>query len=257
MERFAGKFALITGGSSGIGLATARAFAAHGARVAITGRDQAGLDAAKELLGDSHIVLKSDAANLMDIDTLYSVIMERFGALDIIFANAGVADGKPMEKTTEEDFDRIFDINVKGVFFTVQRGVPLLRNGASIILNASIAPRMGRAGFSLYAASKAAVRTFARNFSAEFVSRGFRVNVVSPGSIETPIWSRLATDPAKLDATIEAVKSGIPVGRLGTLEEITNVVLFLASDESSYMVGSEITVDGGVTEMRTTSIVSP
>jgi NAD(P)-dependent dehydrogenase (short-subunit alcohol dehydrogenase family) len=256
MQRLAGKFALITGGSSGIGLATAKAFIANGARVAITGRDRKKLDAAKAVLGDDHIALQSDAANLQEIDALFAAIKDRFGALDIIFANAGVAESSPMERVTAGDFDRIFDINVKGVFFTVQKALPLLRNGASIILNASIAPRMGGAGRSLYAASKAAVRTFARNFSSEFASRGFRVNVVSPGTIETPIWSRLTNDRAALDAKMQLVKSGIPLGRLGTMDEVANVVLFLASDESSYMLGAEITVDGGVAEMRTPSIVS-
>jgi NAD(P)-dependent dehydrogenase (short-subunit alcohol dehydrogenase family) len=255
MQRLAGKFALITGGSSGIGLATAKAFVANGARVAITGRDRNSLDAAKETFGDDHIVLQSDTANLREIDALFAVIKERFGSLDIIFANAGVADSSLVEKATEDDFDRIFDINVKGVFFTVQKGLPLLRSGASIILNASIAPRMGGAGRSLYAASKAAVRTFARNFSSEFASRGFRVNVVSPGSIETPIRRRSTGDLAELDAKMQLAKSGIPLGRLGTLEEVANVVLFLASDESSYMLGAEITVDGGVTEMRTSPVV--
>jgi NAD(P)-dependent dehydrogenase (short-subunit alcohol dehydrogenase family) len=253
MVRLAGKFALITGGTSGIGLATAKAFVANGARVAITGRDQKTLDAAKEAIDGDHLAFKCDAANLTEIDTLYAAIKERFGALDIIFANAGVADSSPMEEATELDFDRIFNVNVKGVFFTVQKGLPLLRRGASIILNASIAPRMGRAGLSLYSASKAAVRTFARNFSSEFVSRGFRVNVVSPGSIRTPAWNRLIKDPATFEAMMRVVGSDIPQGRLGTPEEIANVVLFLASDESSYMLGAEITVDGGATEMRTTS----
>jgi NAD(P)-dependent dehydrogenase (short-subunit alcohol dehydrogenase family) len=254
MARLAGKFALITGGSSGIGLATAKAFIAHGARVAITGRDQKKLDAAKEVIDGDPLVFKCHAANLIEIDALYAAIKDRFGALDIIFANAGVGGSNPMEKTTEQDFDRIFNVNVKGVFFTVQKGLPLLRRGASIILNASIAPRMGRAGFSIYSASKAAVRTFARNFSSEFASRGFRVNVVSPGAIETSIWNPLKKDPAAFEATMRLIRSGTPLERLGTPEEIANVVLFLASDESSYMLGGEITVDGGVTEMRTTSV---
>jgi NAD(P)-dependent dehydrogenase (short-subunit alcohol dehydrogenase family) len=252
MQRLAGKFALVTGGSSGIGLATAKAFVANGARVAITGRDQKRLDAAKEIIDGDLLALKCDAANLIEIDALYAAIKERFGALDVIFANAGVVESAPIEKTTEQDFDLIFNVNVKGVFFTLQKALPLLRPGSSIILNASIAPRMGRAGLSLYSASKAAVRTLARNFSSEFVARGFRFNVVSPGSIETPVWNHLI-NPAAYEATMLQVRSGIPVERLGTPEEIANVVLFLASDESSYMLGAEITVDGGITEMRTTS----
>jgi NAD(P)-dependent dehydrogenase (short-subunit alcohol dehydrogenase family) len=253
MQRLAGKFALITGGSSGIGLATAKAFVADGAAVAITGRDQKALDAATDIIGGEHLAFKCNAANLLEIDALYAAIKERFGALDIIFANAGVADSNPMEKVTEQDFDRVFNVNVKGVFFTVQKALPLLRRGASIILNASIAPRMGRAGLSLYSASKAAVRTLARNFSSELVSRGVRVNVVSPGTILTPAWNRLIKDPAAFEATMRQVGSEIPQGRVGTPEEIANVVLFLASDASSFMLGAEITVDGGLTEMRTSS----
>src|SRR3954452_14700422 len=227
MQRLGGKFALITGGSSGIGLATAKAFVANGARVAITGRDQKRLDAAKQIIDGDLLAIKCDAANLIEIDALYAAIKERF-----IFANAGVVESAPIEKTTEQDFDLIFNVNVKGVFFTLQKALPLLRPGSSIILNASIAPRMGRAGLSLYSASKAAVRTLARNFSSEFVSRGFRVNVVSPGSIETPVWNHLIKDPAAFEATMRQVRSGIPAERLGTPEEIANVVLFLASDES-------------------------
>ena len=184
MQRLAGKFALVTGGSSGIGLATAKAFVANGAVVAITGRDQKALDEANNVIDGEHVAFRCDVANLMEIDALYAAIKERFGALDIIFANAGVADSSPMEKATEQDFDRIFNVNVKGVFFTVQKALPL---------------------------------------SAAF------------------------------EATMRLVGFDIPQGRLGTPEEIANVVLFLASDESSYMLGAEITVDGGITEMRTSS----
>ena len=253
--RLQGKLALITGGNSGIGLATAKLFVANGARVVITGRDQKSLDAASAVLGGDVLALRSDASDLKAIDALFAAIKERFGALDILFANAGVSGGGPVEVTTEEEFDWMFDTNVKGVFFTVQKALPLLRKGASIILNSSIAPRVGRPGHALYAASKAAVRTFARNFSSEFASRGIRVNVVSPGPVETPIWGRSGSAPSAVDEILKQVKAGVPLGRLGQPEEVAQAVLFLASDESSFMLGSEITVDGGVTEMRTTSIV--
>jgi NAD(P)-dependent dehydrogenase (short-subunit alcohol dehydrogenase family) len=246
MPRLAGKLALITGGNSGIGLATAKAFVAEGARVAITGRDRDTLEAARRLIGNDTLAIQSDTADLKAIDTLFATIQEKFGSLDILFANAGIGSMTPVEKATEEDFDRIFDVNVKGLFFTVQKALPLLRNGASIILNASIATRTARAGFSVYAASKAAVRTFARNFSAEFVSRGIRVNVVSPGPIDTPIFWRGQKEVAALRQRIEA---DVPLGRMGKPEEIAQAVVFLASDESSFMLGTEIILDGGVTEV--------
>lgn len=255
MQRLQGKLALITGGNSGIGLATAKLFVANGARVIVTGRDQKSLDAASASLGGDVLALRSEASDVKAIDALFAAVKERFGALDILFANAGVSGGGPVESTTEEEFDRMFDTNVKGVFFTVQKALPLLRKGASIILNSSIAPRVGRPGHALYAASKAAVRTFARNFSSEFATRGIRVNVVSPGPVETPIWGRAGSDPSAVDEILKQVKAGVPLGRLGRPEEVAQAVLFLASDESSFMLGSEITVDGGVTEMRTTSIV--
>jgi len=248
MRRLEGKLALITGGSSGIGLATAQAFVAEGARVAITGRDAKSLEAAKREIGNDTLALQSDAGDLKAIDALFAAIKREFGALDILFANAGVGAGGPVETITEEDFDRIFNVNVKGVFFTVQRALPLLRKGASIILNSSIAPRTGRPGLSLYAASKAAVRTLARNLSAELASRGIRVNVVSPGPIDTPIWER-ARDPEIADALRKKVAAGIPLGRMGTADEVASAVVFLASDDSSFMLGSEITVDGGVIEL--------
>jgi NAD(P)-dependent dehydrogenase (short-subunit alcohol dehydrogenase family) len=246
MLRLAGKLALITGGNSGIGLATAKAFVAEGARVAITGRDRDTLEAAKRSIGNDMLAVQSDTADLRAIDTLFATIHEKFGALDILFANAGVASIMPVENTSEDAFDRIFDVNVKGLFFTVQKALPLLRNGASIILNGSVATSTGRAGLSVYAASKAAVRTFARNFSAEFVSRGVRVNVVSPGPIDTPIFWRGQKETAALRQRIEA---DVPLRRMGKPEEIAQTVLFLASDESSFMLGTEIIVDGGVTEL--------
>jgi NAD(P)-dependent dehydrogenase (short-subunit alcohol dehydrogenase family) len=245
MPRLSGKLALITGGNSGIGLATAKAFVAEGARVAITGLDPDALESARRSIGNDTLALVSDVADLNAIDALVAAIRTNFGALDILFANAGVGTSVPVENTTEEEFDRVFNVNVKGLFFTVQKTLPLLRNGASIILNSSIATRTGTAGLSVYAASKAAVRTFARNFSAEFASRGIRVNVVSPGPIETPIWSSgEATAGLR-----QRVEGAVPLGRIGRPEEVARTVVFLASEESSFMLGAEIVVDGGMIEL--------
>jgi NAD(P)-dependent dehydrogenase (short-subunit alcohol dehydrogenase family) len=222
MNRLAGKLALVTGGNSGIGLATAQAFVAEGARVAITGRDAQTLETARNSLGEGHLAIQSDAADVKAIDALFATVKQQFGALDVMFLNAGVGTGGSIESTTEEDFARI-------------------------VLNSSIAPRTGRPGLSVYAASKAAVRTFARNFSSELAPRGIRVNVVSPGPIETPIWYR--GDPEVATQLRDRVAASVPLGRLGKAEEVAAAVVFLASDESSFIVGTEITVDGGVTEL--------
>jgi NAD(P)-dependent dehydrogenase (short-subunit alcohol dehydrogenase family) len=249
MPKLAGKFALITGGNSGIGLATARAFVAEGARVAITGRDPSTLQAAQKELGRDALVLQSDVRDLKQIDELFAQLKKHFGALDILFANAGVGRFKSLADTTEETFDQIFDINVKGVFFTVQKALPLLRSGASIILDASIGARIGRPDAAAYAASKAAVRTFARNFSADLAPLGIRVNAVSPGMIATPIWTRDRAG-AKLDKALEQrLRRTVPADRLGAPEEVAQVVVFLASDDSRFMLGSEIVIDGGTTEL--------
>jgi len=241
MPRLLGKFALITGGSSGIGLATARAFVTEGARVAITGRNPATLEAAKRTLPRDSLVIRSDASDLREIDDLFIRIEKCFGALDILFANAGVSKPSSLRITTEEDFDEIFATNVKGLFFTVQKAIPLLRSGASVILNASVAPQIGSATAAAYAGSKAAVRTFARNFSAELAQYGVRVNVVSPGAIS----SRIDSLPALKSKRSNGHKCPIPLGRFGTPEDVANVVVFLASNESIYMLGSEVVVDGG------------
>ena len=248
MNRLAGKLALITGGNSGIGLATAQAFVAEGARVAITGRDSKTLETARKSLGEGHLAIQSDAADLKAVAALFATVGQEFGGLDVMFLNAGVGSGGTIESTTEDDFNRIFDINVKGVFFAVQKALPLLRPAASVILNASIAPRTARPGLSLYAASKAAVRTFARNFSSELAPRGIRFNVVSPGPIETPIWYR-ERDAETAAQLRKQIVGDVPMGRLGRPEEVAQAVVFLASDESSYIVGTEITIDGGVTEL--------
>jgi NAD(P)-dependent dehydrogenase (short-subunit alcohol dehydrogenase family) len=246
--RLGGKTALITGGSSGIGLATAKAFAAQGARVAITGRDSNALDAAVNQIGGGAIGVQCDTSSLEQIDALANRVGNEFAGLDILFANAGLFTNAPIGNISESEFDEIFDVNVKGVFFTVQTMLPLLRRGASVILNASIAWRMGRPGISLYAASKAAVRTFARNFSADLAPRGIRVNVISPGPIDTPIWER-GREPAAADRLRRKIEAGVPMGRMGKAEEIAAAAVYLASDDSAYMMGIELILDGGTSEV--------
>jgi NAD(P)-dependent dehydrogenase (short-subunit alcohol dehydrogenase family) len=249
MRRFDGKLALITGGNSGIGLATAKALASEGARVAVTGRDEGSLREAAKAIGNDCLAVQCDTADIKSMDPLFSILKQRFGALDILFANAGTGGLATLDKATEQDFDRIFGINVKGLFFTVQKALPLLRNGASVILNASISPRMGRTGASLYSGSKAAVRAFARNFSAELAPREIRVNVVSPGSIDTPMWDRAFRDPRVAAEAKQRAARAVPLGRMGRPEEVAQAVLFLASDQSSFVTGTEIIVDGGRREL--------
>lgn len=247
MLRLSGKTAVITGGSSGIGLATAKAFVAEGAQVVITGRNFRQLEAAVREIGHDVTPVQCDVLNLEQIDALASEVANRFAGLDIIFANAGLFTTAPVGNVSPAEFDAVFNTNVKGVFFTVQALLPLLRRGASIILNGSIARRMGRPGISLYAASKAAVRTFARNFSADLAPRGIRVNVISPGPVETPIWER-GRDQASADAMRRKIASGVPMGRMGGPAEIAAAAVFLASGESSYMTGAELVIDGGTSE---------
>src|SRR5690242_20582567 len=246
--RLSGKTALITGGSSGIGLATAKAFVAEGARTVITGRDATALDAAERAIGGGAIGVQCDTVSLEQIDALANRIASEFAGLDILFANAGLFTNAPIGRISEAQFDEIFDVNVKGVFFTVQTMLPLLRRGASVILNASIAWRMGRPGISLYAATKAAVRTFARNFSADLAPRGIRVNVISPGPVDTPIWER-GREPAAASLLRHKIEAGVPMGRMARAEEIAAAAVYLASDESAYMMGAELILDGGTSEV--------
>jgi NAD(P)-dependent dehydrogenase (short-subunit alcohol dehydrogenase family) len=244
-----GKTALITGGSSGIGLATARLFLEHGARVVITGRDAARLEAARLELGPELHTLVCDVRSRAQLQNMADAVRERFGALDILFANAGVAYGTPLASTTEEQYDGLMDINVKGLFFSVQAVEPILRDGASIILNTSWLNQVGAPGRALLSASKAAVRSFARTLSAELLERRIRVNAVSPGAIETPIHRSPGQSEEEFRAYAERVGKQAPIGRMGRPEEIAAAVLFLASDASSYMLGAEIVVDGGRAEL--------
>lgn len=245
MNRLSGKVAVITGGNSGIGLATAKLFAEEGASVVITGRDQDTLDAAVADIGASAIGLQSDVANLDELDALFANVKTRFGGLDILFANAGVFKGAPLADSTEALYNETFDINVKGVFFAIQKAEPLLRDGGSVIINASTVIHAGMPGASLYAASKAAVRQLARNLSNELAPRNIRINVVSPGYTRTPIIGRAGYNDEQVEGFFAHVSGEVPLRRPGTPEEIAKAVLFLASDDSSYIVGEELLVDGG------------
>jgi NAD(P)-dependent dehydrogenase (short-subunit alcohol dehydrogenase family) len=243
MKKLEGKVALVTGGNSGIGLATAKRFVAEGAYVFITGRRQAELDTAVNAIGENIRGVQSDVSNLADLDRLFATIEQEQGHLDVVFANAGVGEFASLGSITEEHFDTTFNINVKGTLFTVQKALPLLPEGASIILNASIVSIKGTPAFSVYSATKAAVRSFARNWILDLKERKIRVNAVSPGVIPTPGYDRLGVDFADSEA------SAIPLGRVGTSDEIAKAVVFLASDDSSYVNGIELYVDGGMAQI--------
>jgi len=244
-----GKTALITGGSSGIGLAAAKALRANGARVAITGRSQEKLDLAAAEIGGDAVAIRADVSSLDDLGRVKSVLQNAFGSLDILLANAGAALGTPLATADEATYHRIMDVNVKGVFFTVQAVLPLMREGGSIVLNTSWLNQVGTPGRAILSASKAAVRSFARTMSAELIDRKIRVNAVSPGSIETPIHRGKGQSEDEFRAYAERVGAQVPLGRMGRPEEIAAAVLFLASDASSYMLGAEIVVDGGRAEL--------
>lgn len=240
-----GKTALVTGGSSGIGLAAARLLQANGARICVTGTRQDKLDAAQAALGAGALAVCADVTSREDLQRLHREIAAAFGALDILFANAGVAYATPIDSTDAAMFDRLMEVNVKGVFFTIQSMLPLMRTGGSIVLNTSWLNQVGTPGRSLLSASKAAVRSFARTLSAELLPRGIRVNAVSPGSIETPIHRSRFDSEDEYRAYAATVGAQVPLGRMGRPEEIASAVLFLAGEGSSYMLGAEILVDGG------------
>jgi NAD(P)-dependent dehydrogenase (short-subunit alcohol dehydrogenase family) len=245
MKRFEGKTVVITGGNSGIGLAAAKMFRDQGARVAISGRDQKTLDEAVKTIGGDTLAVKADVAKVADIDKLFAQVAAKFGKIDALFANAGIAKFAPVGDSTEQLFDETFDINVKGLYFTVQKALPHLNDNAGIVLNSSVVNAKGNPATSVYSASKAAVRSLARTFAAEFVGRGIRVNVVSPGPIETPILGRGGMTKAGQDQFAENIKARVPMKRFGTPEEVGHAVLFLASSEASYITGVDLKVDGG------------
>jgi NAD(P)-dependent dehydrogenase (short-subunit alcohol dehydrogenase family) len=249
MGKLDGKIALITGGNSGIGLATAKQFVSEGAYVFITGRRDAELAAAVKQIGKNVTGIQGDVSNLNDLDRLFAQIKREKGKLDIVFANAGVAKFAPFGTITEELYDWTFDINVKGLLFTVQKALPLLPDGASIILNASIVASKGLPANSVYSATKAAIRSFARTWTTDLKARRIRVNAVSPGPIDTPGLSELLGSSEIGQQRLQVISTGVPLGRLGTPDEIARAVVFLASDDASYVTGTELFVDGGFAQV--------
>jgi NAD(P)-dependent dehydrogenase (short-subunit alcohol dehydrogenase family) len=249
MDKLEGKIALITGGNSGIGLATAKRFVNEGAYVFITGRREPELAAAIKEIGRNVTGVQGDVSNLADLDRLFEQIKREKGKLDIVFANAGVARFAALGTITEDFYDSIFDINVKGVLFTVQKALPLLPDGASIILNASIVGSKGFSANSVYSATKAALRSFARTWTTDLKDRRIRVNAVSPGSTDTPGLSGLLASSEVGQQRLKMISNSVPLGRLGTPDEIAKAVVFLASDDSSYVTGIELFVDGGVAQV--------
>lgn len=245
MSKLENKVAVITGGNSGIGRAIAEKFAAEGASVVIFGRNQETLDQAAAALGKGHLAVKGDVADLADIDRLYEEVKERYGRIDVLVANAGIAPMAPVDQVDEAFFDKLYAVNVKGLFFTVQKALPLLGEGASVVLTGSAVNYRGMPGMSVYGSTKAAVRYFARAFSAELVGKGIRTNVLSPGPIETPIFDRLGLPEEAQKEMASQIEASVPLGRFGTAEEMANAALFLASDDSSYVIGADLLADGG------------
>jgi NAD(P)-dependent dehydrogenase (short-subunit alcohol dehydrogenase family) len=249
MNKLEGKIALITGGNSGIGLATAKQFVNEGAYVFITGRREPELAGAVKEIGSNVTGVQGDVSSLVDLDRLFAQINREKGRLDVVFANAGGAKFAPLGKITEEHYDSIFNINVKGLLFTVQKALPLLPDGASIILNASIVASKGLPDWSVYSATKAAVRSFARTWTTDLQERRIRVNAVSPGPIETPGLHDLVASTGAGEQRVKMLSNSVPLGRLGTPDEIAKAVVFLASDDSSYITGTELFVDGGFAQV--------
>lgn len=247
--RLSGKIALITGGTTGIGFATAQLFKNEGARVIVTGHNPKTVEDAQKALGPNALVVASDASSLADADALMEIISEKFGRLDILFANAGTVQFAPVEQVDERFFDRQFDLNVKGLFFTVKKSLKLLSDGGAVLLNASVASCKGFAGASIYSATKAAVRSFGRTLAAELAPRRIRVVTISPGPIATALFSKLEMPKEAVDAIAAGWVEGVALKRIGRPEEIANLALFLASDEASFITGTEVFADGGLAEL--------
>ncbi len=246
MDRLKGKRALITGGTTGIGLETARQFLLEGARVAITGTNPATLDAARKEFGSDVLVMASDAGDLAAQRTLAGTIGKAFGGLDVLFVNAGIAELRPLEQWDETAYDRSFSINLKGPFFLIQALLPVFANPASIVLTTSINAHIGMPSTSIYSATKAGLISLSRTLSGELISRGIRVNAISPGPISTPLYNKLGLSEAEQQAMSDSLKSQVPARRFGTPKEIAQTVVFFASDEAAFTVGSELVIDGGM-----------
>lgn len=246
MKRLEGKVAVITGGNSGIGLATAKRLQEEGAKIAISGRSKKTLDEAAKTIGNGVVAVQADVAKLGDVDRFYAEVSQKLGKVDVLFVNAGVAKFAPFSDTSESIYDEQFDINVKGAYFTIQKALPLLNDGASIILNTSVAGSKGQAGASAYSATKAAMRSFTRTTAAELAVRGIRVNAVAPGPIVTPIFGRTGLPQEAIDEFAKDVLGKVPMKRFGQPEEVAAAVAFLASQDASYITGVELNVDGGM-----------
>lgn len=246
MKRLAGKNALITGGTSGIGLAAAQLFQEEGAHVAVTGRNPTGLALARSVLGEGALIIASDAGRMLDIRSLMETVERALGHLDVLFLNAAVAKGASLEQVTESDFDHQMDVNFKGVFFALQEALPLLNPGASVIVTTSIANRLGTPNASVYAASKAALRSLVQSLALELIGRGIRINALCPGPIDTPMYEHMGLPPDFVRQRKIRIQERSPYKRFGTPEEAARVALFLACEDSAYVVGEEIVVDGGM-----------
>lgn len=246
MNRLDGKNAVVTGGNSGIGLAAALAFDAEGARVAIAGRDEALLAAAVDQLTPGCLAVRTDVTRLADLDQLFSQVSVTFGPVDVLFVNAGISRPTPLDQVDEAQFDEITNVNFKGAFFTIQRALPHLREGASIILCGSVTVNVGVTGWSVYAASKAALHSLARSLTSELRPRGIRVNTLVAGYVDTPLYAKAGLPPEAAEEAIRAISARVPVGRFGQPAELAGALVLLASDASMYMLGSELVVDGGL-----------
>jgi NAD(P)-dependent dehydrogenase (short-subunit alcohol dehydrogenase family) len=246
MKRLEGKVAVVTGGNSGIGLATAKRLQEEGAQVAISGRSKKTLDEAVRTIGNGVLAVQADVAKLQDLDKLYTEVSQKLGKIDVLFVNAGIAKFAPLADTSESAYDEQFEINTKGAYFTIQKAIPLLNDGASIILNTSVADIQGQIGAGAYSATKAALRSFARTAAAELAERGIRVNTVAPGPIVTPIFGRIGLPKEAVDEFAKQIVAKVPLKRFGQPEEVAATVAFLASQDASYITGVEINVDGGL-----------
>jgi NAD(P)-dependent dehydrogenase (short-subunit alcohol dehydrogenase family) len=249
MNRFDGKIVVITGGSSGIGLAAAQQFETEGARVVVAGRDARTLEAAAKLLGKEALTIKADVSKTPDLDNLFDTVRERYGKIDVVFVNAGGARVASVADTTEDLFDEISDTNFRGAYFTAQKAVPHLNDGGAIIFTSSYFDEFGMAGTSVVAATKAAVRSLTRTFASELLPRGIRVNAISPGVIDTPIFGKLGVPKEVVEGIGKSLRDKIPFKRFGSPKEIATAVAFLASSDASYITGIELAVDGGLTQL--------